>query len=69
MANGYASTAITALVARAAYQRELVALMYSLTEEGPDGVVRAAKSIEQLREAEPALDALIAKVAALAGRA
>jgi hypothetical protein len=31
-------------------------------------VKQAVKSIEQLREAEPALDALIAKVAALAGR-
>lgn len=32
-------------------------------------VKQAVKSIEELREAEPALDALIAKVAALAGRA
>jgi hypothetical protein len=54
MANGYAASGITDLVARAAYQRELAALMQSLTEEGPDGAVRAAKSDAQ------AWDAIIA---------
>jgi hypothetical protein len=40
MANGHILA--TDLVRHAAYQRELLVLIHSLTEEGPDGIVRAA---------------------------